>query len=221
MRKSFAIFLLVAFGLAILIILLLKQPKQQHLVPLLTPATNLTLNTSSTVKLNPPEEQKVFTPTNAPRIINDREKTNEIRQAMESRNKPIDFYGQIIDQNGNPVPGVKVKGEVIHLKVIVPAPWGTEDEIVPVEKETDLGGRFEIRDVAGRSFDIESIQKNGYLLSPKAPNHFSPGSGSLENPAIIRMWKEWPKEPLVGGSHVFGMDVGKTYTLDLINGKKI
>ena len=221
MRKSFAFFLFIALGLILLIVLLSRQSKQQRLAPLPTPATNITLNTSPTVKLNPPEEQKVFTPTNEPQIINDREKTNEIRQYMEALNKPIDFYGQITDQNGDPVSGVKVKCEVMHLKVIVPAAWGDEDQIIPIEKETDLGGLFEINGVIGRGLDIASIQKAGYLLSPKAPNHFAPGTGSQQRPAVIKMWKEGPKEPLVGGSHVFGMDVGKTYTLDLINGKKI
>ena len=38
---------------------------------------------------------------------------------------------------------------------------------------------------------------------------------------IIKMWKEGSKEPLVGGSHVFGIDSGKVYTLDLLTGKKI
>ncbi len=35
------------------------------------------------------------------------------------------------------------------------------------------------------------------------------------------MWKEDAKEPLVGGNYVFGIDSAKTYTLDLITGKKI
>lgn len=63
-------------------------------------------------------------------LTND-QKTNDsnrspeaIRQYMESQNKPIEFYGRIIDQNGDPVSGAKVKIGVRHWNVVVPAPWG-------------------------------------------------------------------------------------------------
>jgi hypothetical protein len=116
---------------------------------------------------------------------------------------------------------VKVRVGVRHWNVVNPAPWGAQGQTIPVEKETGVDGRFEIRDVTGDGVHVESISKSGYQLSPKAPNHFGPSSGSFENPIIIRMWKEQAAEPLVSGSRIYGIDSSKVYTLDLITGKKI
>jgi hypothetical protein len=175
-------------------------------------STNTALATTSSVIIAPKSNL----------IQYDREKTNAIQQYMESLNKPIDFFGQIIDQDGNPVSGVKVKVKIRHIKVIVPAAWGDEDQIIPIEKETDLGGRFEIHDVAGvNGFDVESIQKAGYQLSPKAANHFSSSSGSLENPVIIKMWKMGEKAQLINGNKFWGIIPDyRTYTMDFLTQTK-
>jgi hypothetical protein len=143
-----------------------------------------------------------------------------IRQYMESQNSPIALYGLVVDQDGNPVPGVKVRVGVRHWNVVTPAPWGAQGQTIPLEKVTAADGRFEMRDVTGDGVHIESISKSGYQLSPKARNHFGPSSGSIENPVIIRMWKEQAAEPLVSGNRIFGIDSSKVYTLDLITGKK-
>ncbi len=221
MRKLFAVFLVLIVAFIIWIVWLSEKGKQQQSSFVST--TNVLENKSDAPTATKTNQmlQTNFPITGLSRIINDREKTNEIRQYLESENKPIDLYAQVIDQNGDSVSGVKINGRVLHLKVIVPAAWGSQDELIPFEKETDMNGRFEINNVAGRALEIESIQKDGYLLSTKAPHGFSPGTGSLEHPAIIRMWKESAKEPLISGSHVYGMDSGKVYTLDLVSGKKI
>jgi hypothetical protein len=159
--------------------------------------------------------------TNATLIQNDRNKPEVFQQVIEQKNLPIDFYAQIVDQNGNPISGVKVEATIRQWFVISPTTFDTDAHFIPMKKETDLGGRFEIRGVNGDIIEVESIQKDTYLLSPKTPHGFSPHTGSLERPTIIRMWKEGLKEQLVSGSHVFGIDSGKTYTLDLLNGKKI
>ena len=32
-----------------------------------------------------------------------------LEKLVEARNRPIDFYGQTVDQDGNPLPGVQIK----------------------------------------------------------------------------------------------------------------
>jgi len=147
---------------------------------------------------------------------------------MESQNKPIQFYGLVINQNNKPISGVKVSIKVRHIKVIVPAPWGDEGQMLPIEKETDLSGRFEINGATGDSLTIESVEKTGFKLSPKTENIYcysgvaKPYHPDYQNPIVIKMWKKLLiREPLVTGSDVFGINSGIIYTLDLINVRKL
>lgn len=160
--------------------------------------------------------QPVATPaTNQLPVVNDREKTNEIRQYMESQNKPIEFYGQVIDQEGNPLAGASVRGEVLHVKVIVPAPWGDEDQIIPIEQKTDATGRFEVQGLTGRGLVIESLNKDGY--EPEPWQH-SPGvtGGTFENPVIFKMWSTNIHEQLITGGKPFDIiPDGRPYFINL------
>lgn len=142
------------------------------------------------------------------------------RQFVESKNKPIDFYGLVMDQNSNVVPDVHVKVAVQQLTAPNPATLELGANEITLERDTGMDGRFEINGVSGEGFQVESIQKEGYILSPRTPDHFGPGSGSVENPVVIKMWKQGAKASLIGGSYVFGIDSGKTYTLNLVTGNK-
>ncbi len=154
-------------------------------------------------------------------IQNDREKTNAIRQYMESQNKPIQFYGQVIDQNGSPISGVKVRVKVRHWDVKVPAAWGADTKIFSVEKETDLAGRFEVHDVTGDVFDVESIRKTGYALSPKTPNSFGSSTGSFQNPVIFKMWKLGEPGKVISRKTFWDIaSDGQPCTIDLVSDKK-
>jgi hypothetical protein len=173
---------------------------------------------------------QLVTPTsiNPPPVVNDRQKTNAIRQYIESQNKPIEFYGLVIDQNHNPIIGVKVNVEIRHIKVIVPAPWGNEDQIIPIEKETDSDGHFEINGVVGDSLTIKSVEKEGYQISPKMEDIYGygdvpkPHHPDPQNPVIIRMWKLTESANLISHRTLFGFQPnGSTYTLDLLADKKM
>jgi hypothetical protein len=169
-----------------------------------------------------------FRPTNTTPIINDHQKTNEIRQYMESQNKAILFYGRVVDQDENPISDVKVKVEVRHIKVIVPAPWGDEDQIIPIEKETDSTGHFEVNGVTGDSLTIIFVEKEGYRLSPKLENTYgyggvpNPFQPDPQNPVIIKMWKLGEPANLISHQTLFGFQPdGRVYTLDLLADQKI
>lgn len=155
-------------------------------------------------------------------VQNDREKPEAFQQTIEQKNSPINFYGKVVDQDGNPVSGVTVNVKVRQWYVRSLATFDTDAHIIPIKKETDLSGRLEIHGMEGDVFDVESIQKPGYVLSPKTPNGFGPSSGSLENPVIIKMWKMGEKAQLVDGSKFWGIiPDGRIYTLDLIQGTKV
>jgi len=218
--------------LVVLAIFAWRQPKQ-HETSSESPQKidQSTTNVSVVIpKTNIATQTMAVSPVLKTNIVrNDREKVEAIRQYMESQNIPIEFYGQVIDQNSNPVSGVIVKGVVLHIKVIVPAPWGDEDQNIPINEKTDLEGRLEARDVSGRAFDIESIQKDGYRLSPKTQMDYAysgvanPYHPDPQNPLIIRMWKLAEPQQLVS-HHLsrIGIPVdGQPVQFDLFNGKKV
>jgi hypothetical protein len=151
----------------------------------------------------------------------DRNNPESIRQYLLSQNVPAKFYGEVIDQDGNPIVGASVKGEVLHVKVIFPAPGGAQDEIIPIDQETDQNGRFEIQGMTGRSVDIESIQKSGYEVEPDyCPHTFGTSSGTYEEPIIFKMWSTNIREQLITGAKKFRIvPDGKPYFIDLMKGE--
>ncbi|HKW28520.1 MAG TPA: hypothetical protein VJT54_04230 [Verrucomicrobiae bacterium] len=151
-------------------------------------------------------------------VVNDRTKTNKIREFMESQNKPIEFYGQVVDQDGRPLAGASVKGEALHVKVIAPTAWGDEDQVIPIEKETDPMGRFEIQGISGRAVELESVQKNGYEAEP-VKRAWGTTEGTFEIPVIFKMWSTNIHEQLITGEKKFSIiPDGRLYVIDLTKG---
>ena len=195
--------------LAILVlVLVLAWPKQKYVNFVQKPPSQIgqsaaSSSSASTMMTNANmASQSLASPLGHLPTINDRDKTNEIRQYMESQNKPIDFCGQVVDQDGNPLVGASVKGEALHVKVVVPAAWGDEDEIVPIEKETDSMGRFEIQGISARAVELESIQKSGYEAEP-VKRAWGTVEGTFQNPVIFKMWRTNIHEKLITGEKSF------------------
>ena len=204
-----------------LVLLFFRQNK--HIAPKAVVQSSQTIPAASNVstvsqRINNLLHTNVSRPAGRLPVVNDREKTNEIRRYMESRNKPIEFFGQVVDQDGNPLVGASVKGEALHVKVVVPAAWGDEDEIVPIEKETDSKGRFEIQGISGRAVELESIHKNGYEAEP-VKRAWRTMEGTFENPVIFKMWSTNIHEKLITGEKKFSIiPDGRSYVIDLAKG---
>jgi hypothetical protein len=222
MRPKYLFFV----GLIIILMLILlffRQQKQSN--TLLKPiaqnsqaASPISDASAESKKTNSLPHANGSSSTNQAPTVNDREKTNEIRQYMESQNKPIEFYGQVVDQDQNPLAGVSVKGEALHVKVIIPTAWGDEDEIIPISKETDSAGRFEIEGISGRAVELESIQKSGYEAEP-IKRAWKTSEGFFENPVIFKMWSTNIHEHLITGEKKFQITPdGRPYFIDLTKG---
>jgi hypothetical protein len=140
-------------------------------------------------------------------------------QDVLGRNKAVDFFGEVIDQNNQPISGVHIVLKVRHWHYNPPA--DLDSDFPQHELKTDASGKFNFTGVTGDVLELESIEKDGYRPSPKIPHSLGTSGGSLEQPVTFKMWKEGAKESLITGSHVFGIDLDKTYTLDLIQGKKL
>lgn len=149
----------------------------------------------------------------------------QIKQAIEGMNVPISFYGRVIDQESNGLPGVVIVLHIMQPRVGID--FAIPKNMPKFERTTDANGYFSVEGISGSDLDIESVDKRGYRLSPKTEMGYRYGQSPVpfypdpSKPVIIKMWKELEtKESLVTGSHVFGIDSGKIYTLDLIQGKK-
>jgi hypothetical protein len=198
-----------------------------------TPITKPTLQSSNeaagNVNIITQNNSAAFIATNATRLTQDNRSKLEgfVQMYNTSHNIPVEFHGKIVDQNSNPVVDAKINVTVRQQYAISAIERTSISKEIPMEATSGQGGHFVIRGEKGDSFHMESIQKEGYLLSPKTENTYpyvssiEPFHPNSQNPVIIKMWKELPvKEQLITGSHVFGIDMGKTYTLDLIQGKK-
>lgn len=126
-----------------------------------------------------------------PSVIADR--ATKTKAIMENKNVEIRFYGQVVDQDDKPLSGVTVRAGVRE--------WAVKNLFEPVgrshyqTKITGLDGIFTFDSLRGHVLDIESIHKEGYVVTTKQkkgfsygplPHHFMPNP---LDPVIYRMWK--------------------------------
>ncbi|MDB6175067.1 MAG: hypothetical protein JWL59_4378 [Chthoniobacteraceae bacterium] len=92
--------------------------------------------------------------------------------AVESSNQPVDFWGKIIDQNNNPVAGVRVVYSYItEHGTISDLSWGFEryhqSEII-----SDLAGEFYIGNFRARLLEIKSLAKSDYESTKRGVQNY-------------------------------------------------
>jgi hypothetical protein len=220
MRPKFLIYIFILV-LVFLLVLFWKHQKQREIIsesPKETsqPATTILPTIEKTNKAT----QTVTSPSINPQsIVNDRQKPAEVFQHyVEGKNSSLQFYGQFVDQDGNPLDGVKIKVVIRQWYVPVPGVSYADDKEIPMGKTSDNGGRFELKEEKGDSFDIVSIQKDGYEVEPGLRTYRAVG-GTLEQPIIFRMWKANIHEHLITGEKKFQIvPDGRSYVIDLSRG---
>jgi hypothetical protein len=142
-----------------------------------------------------PAQSQVPKPFSAPQIKTPRPllTTNEIRERiLADWQKPIDFYGKVIDEDSNPVTEVHISFQ-----------WaGFEDQVSSATTESDANGLFSLQGKTGQNVHI-SISKDGYYTSRKdifdfqyslGPDIYMPNEW---NPVIFHLHKKGTPEPLI------------------------
>jgi len=129
--------------------------------------------------------------------------------------KPINVYGKVIDQFGQPVVDATVNGDTLLMISFERSGGETVSTI------TDAQGRFSFTGLHGARFGLK-IEKAGYKYDTQLNvnwwNNYKPDP---DNPAIFHMWKLQGAEPMVSDSKFYGIKPdGRFYTIDLINGTK-
>lgn len=176
------------------------------------PIQNTTVQSSTNVA--PPPAGHPIPPSPASRQ-NPQEVTERF---VEGKNVPIEFYGQVIDQDSNALAGVQIEAQVVQLTMPDPAVVEIGSKSIPVERVTGADGRFEINGVQGASFDLDSIKKVGYEAEPTKRGH-GPTGGSLDQPVMFKMWSTNIHQQLVTGDKSFPIQPdGRLYFIDLTAG---
>ena len=130
------------------------------------------------------------------------ERVSKMKQLLSVANPAIVFYGQILDQFGQPVPGVRVETHVAGLGVnsfVTHEMKGNTNTFF-----SDASGRFVISGLRGESLSFH-LFKEGYELAPQSPLGFDYGPGvaahhepNPTNPVVYRMWKRQGAAELKG-----------------------
>jgi hypothetical protein len=151
----------------------------------------------------------------------------QLRRTMNDANRPIDFFGQVIDQNGNPIPEVEVTLAVRYTKEI--GPVNIADTFDHPVLATDRNGLFSLHGAKGAMLSVASLKKEGYESSEKSlrrsfwywaePN---PYRADPTSPEVFRMWKKSGAEKLVRRGLGRGLRYDGTPTdFDLLNGENV
>jgi len=140
------------------------------------------------------------------------------QQYVEGHNVPIDFHGQVIDQDSNALSGVDIKVVVRHWTMPDPAVLLAGTKELRLERVTGADGRFDINGETGDAFDLESIQKDGYEAE-LTKRGFGSSGGSFNQPVVFKMWNTNIHEQLITGEKKFQIvPDGRPYVIDLSKG---
>jgi hypothetical protein len=95
--------------------------------------------------------------------ISDRGDVAKVREMIEMRNVAINFWGKVIDQDGSPLPGVRIDYTYsIYHGNDQGVAW-VDFEAKKGETVSDGDGLFAITDLKGHDLTIESLTKLGYV----------------------------------------------------------
>lgn len=138
-----------------------------------------------------------------------------IRRAIEARNVAINFWGKVVDQDGVPLPDVRVAYaySIYHGNDLGVA-WIDHEERKG-ETTSDSGGLFAITDLKGHDLTIESLSKPGYVRRERGQLTYDFGGDATqrrfeslrENPVRVTMIQKSATESLIhvkGGLEVRG-----------------
>jgi hypothetical protein len=155
--------------------------------------------------------------TNAPNAV--------LPTAAELLQKPIDFYGKVVDENTNPVEGASIEFRWDDLTA--------KDWTRTATATSDAAGLFSLHGGRGATLTV-SVSKAGYYTSPKNtdsfqyafPNSNQAYSADQWNPAVFQLQQKGQGAELVTSENGMRPDLpvlvpinGNSVSVDLLNKK--
>ena len=163
-----------------------------------------------------PSNIKISASVATPPIVDAKSALMEAYMAAQNA-KALDFYGKVIDQHGDPIPGVKVKAGVGRIISLVES--GGEKYYTV----TDPAGKFRFVGIHGAGVGF-LLSKDGYSYSQRQPASSRPKNyvPDPDNPMIFTMWKLQGAEPMVKARiHAYIPCDGTPTMFDLATGKQV
>jgi hypothetical protein len=149
-------------------------------------------------------------------------RTNQAFTGSNGKNVPINFWGRVVDQDEEPLSGVKVKATIRSWHGF--GPLFPEGHFAAEQSVTDKDGRFEIRGGRGDVLTIKELAKSGYESEGIALRSFGYNISTNINPdpnrpVVLRMWRKGMQQPVITGDKSFSITPdARVYTLDLTKG---
>ena len=148
------------------------------------------------------------------------------REIAKSLNRPISFYGHILDQYDQAIAGVQIEGHYKFFSLALP---GAPSEQEKVAFTSDANGKFQFKGVDGLTLYLQLQPDEGYefkdqgVLGISFQEVGSPPISTPEKPYIFHAFKKGETEPLIVGGMSFYDCIpdGRWYTADLKGKRKI
>lgn len=143
-----------------------------------------------------------------------RSRIAEVRQVMNQANQPVSFWGLVVDQNDEPLPGVRVKLSLKHTREVLPG--ATQDVFDYFDTVTDARGLFSLTGKKGALLSVEKMEKEGYEAGNVSgrPFWYAPALENMrylpnaQKPEVFRMWK------LAGAEKLLSKNIGTRIPYD-------
>jgi hypothetical protein len=235
MRTRQAILILGAVVVATLVALWLKSPKQPRPgdTNLESPTTGAPTAPAAVARVapNPAAANPVLTNAGRPGTgdhLVDAVKAYQqgligkgeaMLEAQRAENlKPQDFYGKVVDQYGQPVPGVEATGNLMIMGGL-----GDGAEPRTLKTQSDAQGLFQFTGIKGWQLGVV-VKKDGYEIGARGQGYTGP-TGERTSPndrATFTMWKLRGAEPLIHTSIESRIPYdGTPVTFNLETGRKV
>ncbi len=96
-----------------------------------------------------------------------KDRLDQLQYIEQSSDTSISFYGKVKDQYGQQVSDAKVKAGLEYFSATAFYFLG----VGTLDANTDANGCFKFKELTGKHFYIQSIEKNGYEYKPSTnPN---------------------------------------------------
>jgi len=147
-------------------------------------------------------------PRGVEEVVKSAEYIYNLKKRLAVMNGPVEFHGKVIDQQGQPVEGAKLKLNLsIYTESIIKA-LGEKDAVQneSIHLLTDNAGRFSLSGKRGSTLRLEAVEREDYLW-------LDPGLGSFEfrrdipqqnrpyaDPTkgiTFQMWRKGVTEPVI------------------------
>ncbi len=131
----------------------------------------------------------------------EREKDKTFLKILEREQVPLDFYGRVVDENGDGVPGATVEVSASQFNILKAAEMFVEAK--KLKLQTDPLGNFSVTGLRGYSLVVR-VEKDGYFTSAENPSGFgyvgAPKQnfrGDPQKPVVFRLARKRGAEPLL------------------------